>query len=411
VDSLDSASDLRRSWTLDSGITFLNHGSFGACPRPVLEAAQRLRERIEREPVRFLVVELEPLMDAARAVVAAFLGAAPDDLAFVPNATAGVSTVLRSLELGPGDELLTTDHAYNACKNALDHVAARAGARVVVAALPFPTLGPDAVVDAVLACVTPRTRLALIDQITSPTALVLPVARLTAELQARGVDVLVDAAHAPGMVPLLLDEVGAAYTTGNFHKWLCAPRGAAFLHVRRDRQALIRPLSVSHGANSPRRDRSRFRLEHDWTGTFDPTPFLCVPEALRFLEALSPGGIAAWMDHNRAAALAARRTLCSALRIDTPCPDSMIGAMASVPLPVPTGDGASRALPPSDPASAPSPLDPLQEALFARFGIEVPIFPFPAPPHKLLRISTPAYVGPADVERLVAALGELGALG
>jgi isopenicillin-N epimerase len=405
---MDSAHDVRRSWTLDSGIAFLNHGSFGACPRVVLEAAQRLRERIEREPVRFLVVELEPLMDEARAVVGAFLGAGGDDLAFVPNATAGVNTVLRSLELSPGDELLTTDHAYNACKNALEHVAAGAGARVVVAALPFPTPGPDAVVEAVLARVTPRTRLALVDQVTSPTALVLPVATLTAELQARGVDVLVDAAHAPGMVPLRLDEVGAAYTTGNFHKWLCAPRGAGFLHVRRDRQAQIRPLSISHGANSPRRDRSRFRLEHDWTGTFDPTPFLCVPEALRFLEALGPGGIAGWMEHNRAAALAARRTLCAALRVDPPCPDAMIGAMASVPLPISAEAVPSGGKPP---AHSPLILDPLQEALFTRFGVEVPIFPFPAPPQRLLRVSTPAYVGAADVDRLVAALRELGATG
>ncbi len=266
-----------------------------------------------------------------------------------------------------------------------------------------PRPGRNAVIEAVLSRVTPRTRLALLDQVTSPTALVLPVARLTTALQARGVDVLVDAAHAPGMLPLHLDEVGAAYTTGNFHKWVCAPRGAAFLHVRRDRQAPIRPLAVSHGANSPRRDRSRFRLEHDWTGTFDPTPFLCVPEALRFLDTLSPGGIPAWMEQNRTAALAARHALCTALRIDLPCPDAMIGAMASVPLPLPAGPGEA--------ARPPAALDPLQEALFARFGIEVPIFPFPAAPQRLLRVSTPAYVGAADIERLVAALRELGALG
>jgi isopenicillin-N epimerase len=389
---------MRRFWMIDPGVTFLNHGSFGACPRPVLEAAQRFRERLERNPVRFLIGDLEPLLDEARAAVAAFLGADAEDLAFVPNATTGVSTVLRSLDFAPGDELLTTDHAYNACRNALDARAEQTGARVVTASVPFPTPGPDAVVDAVLAQVTPRTRLALLDHVTSQTALVLPIERLVAELSARGVDTLVDAAHAPGMVPCHLDAVGAAYTTGNFHKWVCAPKSAAFLHVRRSHQARIHPLSTSHGRNARRTDRSRFRLEHDWTGTFDPAPLLCVPEALRFLAGLLPGGMVAWMDHNRRAALAARRTLADALHVDLPCPDAMIGAMVSLPLP---------RLAEATVTAGAGPFDPLQDALFARFGIEVPVFPFPAPPHRMLRVSTPGYVTPADVDRLAAALVEL----
>jgi isopenicillin-N epimerase len=366
-----------------------------------MDAAQRVRERVEREPIRFLIGELEGLLDEARAVVGRFLGVDPADLAWVPNATAGVNTVLRSLPLSAGDELLTTDHAYNACRQALEQVAAAAGAKVVTATLPFPTPGPDAVVEAVLACVTPRTRLALLDHVTSPTALVLPVHRLVAELSSRGVDTLIDAAHAPGMVPLELDRVGAAYTTGNFHKWLCAPKGAAFLHVRRDRQAQIHPLAVSHGRSSPRSDRSRFLLEHDWTGTFDPAPFLCVPEALRFLSGLSPGGVAAWMSENHAAALSARRALCDALGALPPCPDAMIGAMVSVVLPRDAPD-----------LGTPSgPFDPLQEALFTRYRIDVPVFPFPAGPQKLVRVSTPAYVTSADVTRLVSALAELGVAG
>jgi isopenicillin-N epimerase len=352
--------------------------------------------------VRFFVLELEPRLDEARAAVAAFLGADADDLAFVPNATAGVSTVLRSLDLHPGDELLTTDHAYNACRNALEHAAAGAGARVRVAEVPFPTPGPDAVVSAVVAAVTPRTRLALLDHVTSQTALVLPIGRLVAELEARGIDTLVDAAHGPGMLPMDLRATGAAYTTGNFHKWVCAPKGAAFLHVRRDRQARIRPLSISHGANSPRRDRSRFRLEADWTGTHDPAPFLCVPVALRLLGSLAPGGVAEVMDRGHAAAVAARGALCEALGISPPCPDAMLGSMASVPLPVVAEeDGAAQ-------AAGPPPLDPLQEALFTRFGVEVPVFPWPRPPHRILRVSTPLYVTAEDVGRLVAALGELG---
>jgi isopenicillin-N epimerase len=391
--------ELRDLWVLDPEVTFLNHGSFGACPREVLAFAQRLRERIEREPVRFFVGELEQLADAARVAVADFVGAHADDLAFVPNATAGVATVLRSLDLAPGDELLTTDHAYNACRNALEHVAALAGARVTVAKVPFPIAGPEVVVEAVLAAVTPRTRLALLDHVTSPTALVFPVARLVKELAARGVDTLVDAAHAPGMLPMDVDAVGAAYTTGNFHKWVCAPKGAAFLHVRRDRQAKIRPLAISHGANSPRVDRSRFRLEFDWTGTADPTPHLCVPEAIRFLATLAPGGIAEVMERNHAAAVEARAMLCAALGVPPPCPDEMVGAMASVPLPA----SAVRAG-----AAAPLAFDPLQDALFERYRIEVPIFPWPTAAARMLRVSTPPYVEMGDVRKLCDALRALG---
>lgn len=391
------SASFRRLWSLDPAITFLNHGSFGACPIEVLEAQREIRARLEREPVRFFVREYEPLLDAARAAVATLVGADADDLAFVSNATAGVNTVLRSLDLSPGDELLTTDHAYNACRNALTYVAHRAGARVVVAEIPFPIAGPEAVIDAVLARTTERTRLALIDHITSPTALVFPVDRLVAELAARGVDTLVDAAHAPGMVPLDLRATGAAFATGNFHKWLCAPKGAAFLHVRRDRQALIRPLSISHGANALRTDRSRFRLEFDWTGTEDPSAALTVPAAIRFLEGLLPGGLPALMAENRATALAARQAICAAVGTEPPCPDEMVGSMASVILPGP-----------ATPLSAAQPIDPLQDALFTQLGVEIPIFPWPRPARRVLRVATPIYIGPAEIGVLTAALRTLG---
>src|SRR5947199_81994 len=186
-------STLARLWTLDPAVTFLNHGSFGACPRPVLDVQQRLRERLERQPVQFLVRDLEVLLDDARRALAAFLGADPAGLVFVPNATTGVNAVLRSLALAPGDQLLVTDHAYNACRNALDFVAAAARAEVVVVPVPFPLASADAVVAAVLARATPRTRLALLDHVTSPTGLVLPIERLVRELAGRGVDTLVDA--------------------------------------------------------------------------------------------------------------------------------------------------------------------------------------------------------------------------
>lgn len=346
----------------------------------MLAAQSELRSRLEAQPVRFMVRELPGLHEEAVAQVAAFLGADPQDLAVVGNATTGVNTVLRSLRLQPGDELLLSDHGYRACRNAAEAVAAAAGARVVVARVPFPLRGPDEVVAAFLAAATPRTRLALIDQVTSPTGLVFPTDALVAGLQGRGIDVLVDAAHAPGMLPLDLDRTGAAWTTGNFHKWVCAPKGAAFLHVRRDRQDALRPLVVSHGATAPLRGRSRFQREFEWTGTADPTAWLAVPAALRCLEGMVPGGWPEVRRRNHELALLARRTLCEALRVAPPCPDAMLGSMAALELP-------------PDPHHDEEPPEPhpLQSALLERHGIEVPVFGWPRPPARLFRVSAQLY--------------------
>jgi isopenicillin-N epimerase len=370
---------------LEPGITFLNHGSFGACPRPVLEEQRRLQERLEAEPVRFMMREREGLADRARGTLASFVGADRDDLVFVSNATMAVNTVARSLELQPGDELLTTDHAYNACVNALRYVAERSGAKVVVAAVPFPLSKSKQVVDAVLAAVTPRTRFALIDHVTSPTGLIFPIDELVTALKARGVETMVDGAHAPGMVPLDLKALDAAWYTGNLHKWVCAPKGAAFLHVRRALQDKVRPLVISHGANSPRTDKSRFQLEFDWVGTMDPTPALCVPKALEVMGQLEPGGWPALMRRNRALALAMRDVICRELRIDNPAPDKMLASLVAAPLP----DGDAQAV---------------QDLLFLEHNVEVPIVPWPAPPHRLVRVSAQHYNSLADVERLMEVL-------
>jgi isopenicillin-N epimerase len=380
-------------WDLDPEVVYLNHGSFGACPRAVLAVQQELRAAMERQAVRFVHRELESRLAMARAALAALLGSAADDLAFVPNATTGVNTVLRSLRFAPGDELLTIDHTYNACRNVLDFVAAQHGAKVVVAPIPFPIDGPDLVVERVLGAVTTRTRLLLIDHVTSPTGLVLPVERLVPALHARGIDTLVDGAHAPGMLPLQLDRLGAAYYTGNCHKWLCAPKGAALLHVRRDRQAAIRPLVLSHGANSPRQDRSRFRLEFDFVGTADYTPYLCVPAAIEFLAGLLPGGLPALQRHNHELMRHGRDRLCEVLGVPPPAPDSMLGSLAAVPLPWRDAPGVG-----------PLGLDPLQVALHDRHGIEVPVMRWATPRLRLLRISPQIYHSRRQYDHLAACL-------
>ncbi len=385
-------------WPIDPAITFLNHGSFGSCPLAVLEYQTELRCRLEREPITFLARELEPLLDDTRAALADFVGADADDLVLIPNATSGVNTVMRSLDFKPGDELLVTDHEYNACRNVANFVAERTGAQVVAAKVPFPLQSAEEVVAAVLAAVTPRTKLLLIDHVTSQTGMILPVAEIVRRLAEQGIDTLIDGAHAPGMIPLDLQALGAAYYTGNCHKWLCAPKGAAFLHVRRDRQHGIRPLVISHGANSRRTDRSLFQIEFGWIGTADPTAVLSIPKALKYLAALVTGGWPAIMKRNRELALAGREVLCRTLGIPKPCPDELIGTLASLPIP----DAAS-----TEPSKSPLYLDPWQDELMSRHRIEVPIIPWPAPPKRLLRISAQLYNSLPQYELLAKGVKEL----
>lgn len=383
-------------WTLDPEIVFLNHGSFGACPRAVLDYQSRLRAMLEAEPVRFFVRELEGLLDDVRRELGAFVGADPQDLVFVPNATTGVNTVLRSFSFRMGDELLVTDHAYNACRNAVDFVSERNGVHVEVVSIPFPLESADDVVECILARVTPRTRLAVVDHVTSPTGLVLPLSRIVTELHRRDIEVLVDGAHAPGMLPLDLERFGVAYYTGNCHKWICAPKGAAFLYARRDRQTTLRPLVISHGANSTRTDRSRFHLEFDWTGTGDPTPVLCIAEAIRHVASLLPGGWDEVRTRNRALALAARATVCARLSVPEPAPEDMIGSLATVPLPPST----RQPLPPFW-------IDALGEALMDRYRIEIPVSNWPNWPERSVRISAAPYNQLSEYEVLAEALATL----
>jgi len=378
---LPPRSVLAGHWDLDPEIVFLNHGSFGACPIRVLEAQHELRGRMEAEPVRFFIRELPDLLDAARSSLAAFLRTDPNGLAFVTNATTGVNTALAAIPFEKGDEILVTDHGYPACRNSAEAAARRSGARLVEVPLAFPLTSPTEVVETVIGGLSSRTRAAVIDHVTSPTGLVFPIEELVAELENRGVTTIVDGAHAPGMLDLDLAGIGAPFYTGNCHKWLCAPKGAAFLQVRDDWRDRTHPLVTSHGAGAPLVDRSRFRLEFDWTGTGDPTPWLTVPTAVETLSSMVPGGWPEIRSRNRRLTLAALEHLRSISGFASPCPDEMVGSMAAVPLPSRDSD---EILPMGG-------MDPLQNRLFHEFSIEVPITLWSNPRRRAVRISAHLY--------------------
>jgi len=382
-------SPFAKHFSLDPEVIYLNHGAFGACPLVVQSAQLAFRERLEQNPVHFFMRELERLLDETRAVLGPFLGAAPDDIAFVPNATAGVNTVLSALELAAGDEIVINDHTYPACRNAAQYWAERRSLQVRVAKIPFPLSSADEISAAILEQITPRTRLVLLDHVMSPSGLITPVEALVRALSERGIDTLIDGAHGPGMLPLDLERLGAAYYTGNLHKWVCAPKGAAFLWVRRDRQARIHPLVISHGWAAPRTDRPRFLLEFDWPGTLDASAILSVPTALAFLGGLFEGGFPALYAHNHALALAGRDILCAALGTPPPSPDALLGSLAVALFPEVT-------------PRAPTP-SALYEALVAR-GIEVPIVPLPGYPSGFVRIAAQVYNSEAELSVLAEAL-------
>ena len=380
-------------WRLDPSVSHLNHGSFGATPAPALEAQRRWRDRMESNPTRFMLERYQPALDRARRRVAGFVGADPSDLGFVNNATSGVNAVLRSLEatLRPGDEIVVTDHGYNACRNAALVAASRTGARVVTASFPFPIEGPEQVIDGVMAVVGDRTRLLLIDSVTSPTALVLPVADLVAGLEPH-VRVLVDAAHAPGMIDFDVAGLGASYVTANCHKWMCAPKGSAFLYVREDRRRDIYPAVISHGYNGAwPAEGGHLHTQFDWTGTDDPSAWLAVPDALEAVAGAPPARLGReYRRANRELCLAGRDILLDALGIPPPAPDGMIGAIASVPLP-------------DSPDAGDTIFDPLMARLRSDWSIEAMVFAWPRPPARLLRISAQRYNRIEEFHRLAEA--------
>jgi isopenicillin-N epimerase len=391
-----SPSRFRRYWNLAPQVAFLNHGSFGACPKPILKLQAELRRQMEAEPVQFLWRRYEERLDPSRRQIAAFVGCRPQNLVFVTNATTGVNAVIRSLRLKPGDEILTTNHDYNACHNVLAEATREAGARLIVAQVPFPVACGDQIIEAVLDAVTRRTRLAMLDHVTSNTGLVFPVKRLIRELEARGVDALVDGAHAPGMVPLNLSRLAPAYYTANLHKWTCAPKGAAFLWAREDKQKELQPAVISHGNNTPRPSYRPFQDRFDWAGTFDPTAWMCAGEAIRWLSELLPGGWSELREHNQQLVRRARRAVCEALGVGAPCPENMLGSMATLPLPE-HFQGRPRS----------GRIDLEQQQLYDRFRIEVPLIRIGRLKRRYFRMSAHIYNSLAEYEYLARAFTAL----
>ncbi len=372
----------RRLWSFEPGIHYLNHGAFGATPIPVLQAQAEWRRRMEAQPTRFLTGELPGALRAAAEALAAYLGARPGSLAFVDNATAGVNAVLRSFPWCRGDGILIADRAYPAVRNLVDWVARRHDLEVSVARIPFPLSGEEEIVEAYLGAVTPCSRLAIVDQVFSALALVAPAARLVAALRERGLQVLVDAAHGPGMLDLDLSALDADWTTGNAHKWLFAPRGCAFLHCPGPAAASLQPPVISGLGGG------EFPQSFDWVGTRDYSSWLAVTAALAFVQRLGAARYRCWLAEQVGAAT---QLLTARWGVAPPAPAALFAGMATLPLPWRgKADSAAAAL--------------LQERLWREQRIEVPVRAHDG--GLWVRLSAQVYNDLSDYEALAAAVSE-----
>jgi isopenicillin-N epimerase len=387
----EPASALDR-WALSPDVEHLNHGSFGGCPLAVIDAANDWRERLESAPMQFFVLDWQTELDGARGVLAEFLRAPAERLAFLPNATTGVAIALASQPISPGDELVTTDHAYRACFNQLTRIARARGATIRIVEIPLP-FDADATVDAFAAAITPRTKLLLVDHITSPTALVLPLDRIVPLFASRDIPIIVDGAHAPGQLALdvtALLDAGVTWFAGNNHKWVCAPKGTGFLAAS-SRAPVPDPVITSHGASAEYGPPNRFHAELDWMGTHDPTAHLTVPTAIATLAEYGNG----WhhiVSRNHALVAQLRDRLGDALGASPLAGDDDLGTMASLAI----------TLPPNTKA-----LD-LEKRLLAD-GWEIPIIDFHAGP--LVRISAHLYNHADQADALAQKLRDAGVRG
>jgi isopenicillin-N epimerase len=370
---------------LDPTITFLNHGSFGATPRAVFEKYQWWQRELERQPVEFLGRRFNDLMRDARSSLAAYVHANADDLVYVPNATTALNIVARSLRLNPGEEILTTDHEYGALDRTWRFICRKTGAVYKQQPIPVPVTTHENFIETFWAGVTPRTRVIFLSHITSPTALTFPIKEICRCARAAGILSIVDGAHALGQISLDMEKIGADFYASNAHKWLCAPKGSAFLYARRDAQHLVEPLVVSWGYESEQSSASRFVDEQEWTGTRDIAAYLTVPEAIRFCEEHYWNAIRAQC---HTLAQHARERITAFTGLPPLSPDLTDWYMQMVTVPLPPCDAAQ-----------------LKTRLYDEFRIEVPIVVWRDQPH--IRVSIQAYNSSGDVEKLIEALRKL----
>lgn len=400
--SLPSPSEFACHWDIDPETVYLNHGSFGAAPRLVLEAQRAWRARMERELVKWFVEEHPPAIDQARRALGQFLSCDWDCIAPVPNATLAVATAFSNANLIQGDEVLITDHEYPACQNNARWYASKSGASVTVANVPFPVASASDLTNAILSKITSRTKLALLSHVTSSSGLIFPLEHVVPALESMGVRVIVDGAHAPGMVPTVnLSKLGASYYTANCHKWICSPKSGAFLFVRRDLQDGFRPLALSNNAEYPKQGRSQFLTEFEYIGTQDMSAFYSISDAIRVVNAMLPAGWPEVMQRNHALCLKARDLLCRALGMTPTAPDSMVGSICTMILPPHPKELHSRL------SKRPTKYhDPLWDALLQKWGIQVPIWTVADTGHRTLRISAQLYNSIEQYEYLANALRE-----
>jgi isopenicillin-N epimerase len=381
------SAEIKSLFLLDPEITFLNHGSFGACPRPVFDAYQSWQGQLERQPVEFLDRRMISLMTTARERLAAYLNCQPDEVVYFPNPTTAFNMVARSLDLSPGDEVLTTDHEYGAMDRTWRFICQKTGARYVRRPVPLPVTKVDDFVNSFWAGVTPMTKVIFLSHITSPTALIFPVEEICRRAREAGLLCIIDGAHAPGQISLDLSTLGADIYLGACHKWMCAPKGASFLYARREVGMWLQPLVVSwgYGAESGFGTGNQFIDYHEWQGTRDLSAFLSVPAAIDFLEKHHWGAV---RDRCHHLARAARRRINDLTGFDPICADTSkwFGQMFAARLPeLDTSN--------------------LKSHLYETFRIEVPVYRWNGPPY--IRVSIQGYNTQADVDALIHALTDL----